>query len=523
MDQLIAIFAQKRANREADGIVLPQAFRTKFPDMKTEKAEKLFRRYLDAVADALLPVLGFASDGIAYLSTHKLFNACGTFNVNKARYSVWNEFKDLYPFFNILDQGSNLKATNNPWEKNTKVKIMNEDKLAILVNEKSPEHVFDALYDRDDMADAMGLPIDMANLERFIGNTEYELTKGPSGALRAKLEHNARQARLIAKVGQFTHEEVGEAVLPLIPSKSPFGRTYYKGLNIQSVSKQVRSAILGHHYQYDMNAAVFAIKLFLYGVLNGGDNEIRGTMLGTQTRQYLAEKNHIRQRLARECFEGIIVPKETALRSVKDALTAIGFGARTSGATWMGKNGQMEGTALTEVMKSPVARERFLADKWVQDFLAEQRVIEDAILENIKASEEWPAIQQIVASANKANGRVTRGGLLAYVYQQWETDIMDLAVGVLERNGIEVVARIHDAFIVRHKLSARIMDDIADAWDFREYMTLDCDEVREWVEPSFKRALDTADADLEAHRKLIEQSEQQAALYSYRKRQAGIA
>ena len=71
----------------------------------------------------------------------------------------------------------------------------------------------------------------------------------------------------------------------------------------------------------------------------------------------------------------------------------------------------------------------------------------------------------------------------------------------------EQIARIHDAFIVRDKLSASVLDDIADKWGWKTYLSLDCEEQREWIDPSFKRALINADADLASHRKHIEREE----------------
>ena len=511
------IMAQRRLNNSSTTIEMPQAFLDKFPDMKRDKANKLFKNYVDGVAAVLLPRLAYVRDGKLNVSLHDLLNECGEFQHNKVRRWVWNEFKDLYPFFNIETTGNNLTG------KNSEVKLVNEDKLLYLVYSKTPEEVFDTLYDRDQVVDAERVGIDLANLKRYIGNTEYELTKSPVAALQAKLEHNLRQARLIEKVGQYTQEELGEALLPLIPRPSPYGRTYYAGMNIQTVSKQVRGAILGHHYQYDMQAAVFAIKLRLYGEIMGGDDVIHDTTHGTYTRQYIADKDFQRRRLAKLCFEGIIISKEAAIKAVKLALTAIGFGARATGTMWMNKNGDIEGSALTEVMKAPVARERFLNDSWVVNFLKEQRVIEDAIIGSLKASEKWPTISATVAAANKVNGRVKRSGILAWTYQQWETQVMDEAVAVVTQAGIPVVARIHDAFIVRTKLPVAVLDDIADAWGFRDYMTLDCDEVREWIEPSRRQAFDQADHDLAEHQRTMAGAQQQAALYAFRKARVGVA
>jgi len=517
------IFEQRRRNKQAERIELPQAFTTKFPKLKPEKAEKLFRRYLSAVATALAPRLPFLHDGETHVSLAHMLHACSKFEYAKTTYHVWNEFKDIYPFMIVVAKGSNLLAAEHNWEKNTKVKIVNERLLNMLVADQNPEDTFTCLFEGVDLTvdGAVELPIDMENLASYIECTEFELETATNEKHRAKLHRNLWQAVLVYKVGVYTQERCGEGFLPMIPSPSAFGRLYYKGLNIQNVSKQVRSAILGHHFQYDMNAAVFAIKLYLYGKISGGDDVINGTPLGSYTRQYLAEKNAIRKRLAKECYAGILLPSDSAVKNIKNALTAIGFGAKTSGKTWMGPNG-IQGTALSDILLAPVARERFLADPFVAAFLAEQRVIEDAILEHAEKEDTYDAMCQAIKDANGVNGRLTRAGKLAYMYQHWEKTVMDDAVDALEHHGVQVVARIHDAFIVKAKLSTAVLDGIRYKWGQRDYLSLDCEEVGEWSQASYKRALRGADAALDEHKQVMERAQLDARMIMVKRQNAGI-
>lgn len=515
MQDLQSIFEQRRVNKTAQAITIPEAFRQRFPNMKAEKAEKLFRKYLDVMLGTLLNRLPFLHDGETYVSLDTLMTKCGEFQYEKKRHWLWNELKNLYPFVQVVAKGSNLRAAQNPFEKNSRVKVVNERLLAMLLDQQAAESVFWQFYVEHDMSEAGQVPIDMDNLHRFVGCCELELESATGTAHRAKLQRNLWQARLVLKIGEFTEASVGTALLPLVAAPSPFGRTYYKGLNIQNVSKQVRSAILGHHFQYDMNAAVFAVKLYLYGVISGGDGELAGTPNGMHTRQYLAEKKLIREKLARSCFQGIDVPSDTALTAVKNALTAIGFGAKTSGKVWMGEAG-LQGTALSDILISPLARERFLSDRWVRAFLDEQRIIEDAILAAADASEGADAMNKAAAASNGINGRSTKAGKMAYVYQNEETNLMDVAVAVLAQFGIFPLARIHDAFIVRERLPSKILDEIHVAWGLRSYLSLDCEEVKEWSDASFKRALSGEKARIAAHRQAIEFEERKAIRLSAR-------
>jgi hypothetical protein len=58
------------------------------------------------------------------------------------------------------------------------------------------------------------------------------------------------------------------------------------------------------------------------------------------------------------------------------------------------------------------------------------------------------------------NIKPSKSKAVAYLYQQAETQVMDIARSVLARNGIQPIACIHDAFIVRHKLSPNQRSEI---------------------------------------------------------------
>lgn len=516
---LLAIKSQQRLNGQRDNIALPEAFLAKFPDMARSKADKLFQRYLSVMLDEFVVRLAFAGDGETHVSLQKLLRTCADFKYKKQRFWVWNEFKDIYPIITVLEKGSNLSTAANMNEKNSKVKIVGARYLNMMLQDETPAVVYSKLFsEEDEDAATDAIHIDMDNLRRFVDCTTIELERcsDDQPKLRAKLLSNLWQAQVVLKVGMATEERFGgSAILPMVAKRSPFGRTYYKGLNIQNVSKEVRSAIIGHHFQYDMNAAVFATKLYLYGMALGGDNNVTG-MTATYTRQYLADKTKIRKRLARECFEGISIPEATALKAIKNGLTSIGFGAKMTGRMWMGKNG-MEGTALTDIIVSPIARERFINDTWVQNFAVEQIAIEDEVLAFAQGQDGYDEMCATVREANGINGRVTRAGLLAFMYQHWETQIMDVAIDAMEQYGITPVARIHDAFIVRQKLADKVLDDISAAWGLRAYLTLDCDEVEEWIDGSFKMALIHAKRDNEEHSMRMAKADEVARIYSINK------
>jgi hypothetical protein len=54
----------------------------------------------------------------------------------------------------------------------------------------------------------------------------------------------------------------------------------------------------------------------------------------------------------------------------------------------------------------------------------------------------------------------SKGKAVAYLYQHAEAQIMKTAIDVLAQHGIKPIAQIHDAFVVRHKLSIDLRSEI---------------------------------------------------------------
>lgn len=522
MTDIQIIKAQHKLNAQADRIELPVAFKNKFPDLTENRMEKYFKRYVDEVSKVLLRRLPFIDEnGETRMATSHLFDACRDFQYKNERHYIWNEFKDIYPFFTVTETGSNVKAGSSPYDKNSKVKIYRRA-VNMLLEERSPRVVFEELFDGIDLNTTPHekLPIDMENLENFIGQTAYTLENAADAPLIAKLQKALYQARLIHKIGEHTEAVTLTAYLPMVESKSVYGRTYYTGINIQNVTKQVRSAVIGPHYQYDMNAAVYAIKLAILNDMSGGENNVIDTKVGTYTREYLNEKNAIRKRLAKECFAGVGVNDEAALKYIKNALTAIGFGAKTNAGFWMDE-GSLMGSAITQIIRNQDARDRFLNDPWVVNFIAEQHSIEDDIVAQFKAQDGYEATHAELKKANTdkgGNGRVTKSHILAYIYQQLETQMMDEIVDILAAHGVKVIARIHDAFIVRTKVPVRVMDEVIVAMaDYSRHITLDCDEVRKWPPVEVKKAYEAHDALAALHKAHIRNEDRMARIYAMKK------
>jgi hypothetical protein len=151
-----------------------------------------------------------------------------------------------------------------------------------------------------------------------------------------------------------------------------------------------------------------------------------------------------------------ILPVEKQEKRIKDAITAISFGARAKAVGWLPEKGKWINPALREIIKNPAQRAAFLNAAVIQQFVKEQSMLDNYLAQGMK--EELPMLyygplitRNVMPSKSKA---------VAYLYQHSEAQVMKTAIDVLALHGIKPIALIHDAFITRNKLSMYQRDEI---------------------------------------------------------------
>lgn len=491
------IFEQKKLNAQSEHIIFPEKFTEKFPQLAVAKAQKLFHRYVDTVCGALLRQISFIVDNQAQVSLDALINGCGEFQYQKQRYWVWNEFKELCPFFVVVTKGSNLSGQN------TTVKI-NDDAISKLLAYVSDEALVQQMVagGASSGTSPEWIAVDLGNLKNYIDNAEHDLTRNAAGKSREwidKVRRNANQAQIVHRIATSL-----DGQYPQYPKPSVFGRTYYHGLSIQTMSKQVRAAALGEHFQYDLSAAIYGIKLaIISGIVSKPKErhvEYRLDGLFTYTKEYLREKDAIRKRLADQCLTDTPMNAAGKLRLVKQAITAIGFGAKTDAALWY--DGHIP--AIAQIIMNKADRERFLKDKFVANFTQEQDDLTDAIVIHLKRVGQFDPIKQALKDA-KHDKRITDAHLLAYLFQHYETDLMNDVVAIAQAE-MPVIARIHDAFITSGKLSdatqAAINEKLREA---HSLIRIECERVSGWQSLDNRLKNEEIDRFEAAHRAFIAQ------------------
>jgi hypothetical protein len=471
---------------------VPIEFIDKFPELTTEKQELYYNKYLDVMRKYLVKGSLFTNNSFIFISLSNIFDDCGTFQYKNTRYSVYNEFKKLRPFYvETQNKGTIFKKVKHNFEKNSEVFIVNQKMIDFLIDTSKTQDLINFYYkDLTENTEVHYLPVDIDSLNNYINDTLNEIEKTHKNSeLEGKMYRNLRQAKYIKLISEFMNDEGHDYVLPQIVVRSPYGRIYYQGINVQNISKTVRSAVLGTHYVYDLNAAVYSIKLMICKhILKEYDIDFFGQFV--YTKEYLDFKENTRIKLCQH-----IKAYPNPIKLVKDALTSIGFGARISGGGWLNVEGNYEHPAITDIIKNKKDRENFINDPWVKNFVLEQQQMTKIIVEYYKQDSVWVESVKNIPKMYK-NNRIRPTQVMSYVFQQAETTIMNEIT-----KDIDVVARIHDSFITTIPITNEDLINIKYKLNqFNEFMTIDKEVVNGWVN---KDIIETE----REHKRLIKEQE----------------
>jgi hypothetical protein len=369
----------------------------------------------------------------------------------------------------VIKKGNNLQGTNSI--------VKSTLDLDILLASHDNDYVISEVYRDFASADQVHYtPIDQRNLKNYIaataaGNHDNE-----------RILENLKMARLMQMIAEAT-----QGVLPQIVNPSKFGRTYYRGVNLQSVHKEVRHAALGPCYAVDVNASVFNWK---YSCVPFQPELIR-------TRELIQDKDRVRKQLAKLLFDNT---EERTIKTVKKLLTAIGFGARgnTGIGRWQDASGTWQENAVNRIIHSEAVRKRFFSDPWVKQFIAEQKRIDDHIFAEMREGIKEAELDAQELGITTDSGKLSRNKTIAFGYQQSEAQVMR---NILEYSSAELLLQVHDAFYFKTKPDLPSMGWILQKdWPLA---TLSLEKIQPWAYVDLE--------DLQQHREHIA-AEEAAAL-----------
>ena len=506
--------------------IVLQTLQAQFPKPKNS-ASKALDKYVKLLTEQLTASVmhgrnaWMKSMNLYTISVYRQRNRGSQIGKNKTRLQNWLEQNKL-DLFKVSVLGSNMskklsviKLTDLVTVTYTHAHITSAYDLETEELRKLQEHqllenqeLFDKLYENidtlseDELDDTYDVvPIDVKSLGNYIAWLKNDATLIDE----KKKEQYLIQADTILRVAQYT-----KGIFIQKKKSSLFGRNYYSGISIQNVNKELRRAMLGHCWEYDIRGSVFAWKMGLaeecYSTL---DTTEPLKKVFSETLLYLENKKEFMATVRHYTFnDESTISRELQDKLIKQAVTAISFGARRGTHGWTTNGTDWKNPSLVEIFKNKEERDRFLNNIIIKRFLQEQNTLDKFIFAScVEAKCSFLSRDEV----RTQSGSLSRAKVIAYLYQHFETKVMDVAANEIEARGRRVIARIHDAIIIDTKL---VLDDKIEveeamkAATSNEYWHL----VAKELEP-YERPYSLDKKEIEAHKHRIAQEEQEAVGY----------
>lgn len=267
---------------------------------------------------------------------------------------------------------------------------------------------------------------------------------------------------------------------------SDFGRTYYAGTSVQNVNKELRRAMLGNCWEYDIRSSVVAWKMGFAKECIAALN-LNGTVRDNfkHTLSYLEDKKGLMATLQYLVFgKDSEVPTALQPDLLKQAFTALSFGARKTARAWMDQNGEWARPAMVEIFRVKEERDRFLNDVSVVGFINEQAILDNYLFDGIK--QQRPDLLKLPYLQTQ-KGMPSKSKCVAFLYQHQETMVMNIVRAAAVARGKTVLAHIHDAIITKEKLSKELIGEIVCSMREKtanEYWQLGSKELKRYATPN---------------------------------------
>lgn len=452
------------------------------------------------------------------ISVSKQRNRGSQIGSNKIRLQNWLEDNKL-ELFNVVEIGSNLNQKLSVVKLSQLVTVKHTDthitsihdietqelrqllELQALTNKELYHREYpniDSMSDDEINSAYDMINVDMKSLSYYITWLKHE-SKFIS---EEKKQIYLLQADTIFRIAQHT-----DGYFLQEKKSSAFGRNYYVGTSVQNVNKELRRAMLGNCYEYDLRSAVFTWKYgFAQDCYDTLETSESFEKTFATTRLFLEDKNDFYMTLRHDSFDSDCeFTREQKDKMLKQAITAIGFGARRGTHGYMFNSGVWKNPALVEIFKfQPQARDKFLKSSVTIDFIREQNLLDTYLFESCKSIKaDFLANEEV----RTFSGSLSKSKVIAYLYQHAETIIMDFISEEIKKRGHKVLARVHDAIFVKNRLgeSKHEIEYLLQSDNENKYWHLVMKELKSYERPY---CLDSAE--IEAHKKRIAEEERHA-------------
>ena len=455
-----------------------EALQKAFPK-PANTAHRALAKYISVLEDMLFKSLHFAATPLQHkldlfaISLQQLSNQGGQIGPKKLRVHAWLRNNN----FNLVESviiGSNLTGSVSQCRLTSLVTMV--DTLAIedqILSTGISERDLDIFLSGDEFSNYQLLNVLYPEFKRRVPDTEIDqlfdllpvdiesvkgyiiwLTIESKHLSREKLNQALRQARTILAIASVMDGNYLQRKKP-----SAFGRLYYEGVSVQNINKELRRAVLGNCWEYDIRSSVVAWKMGWakqYIAARGQGEDLRKVF--SATLGFLEDKADFMATVRHFTFdESSPVPKDLQPKLLKQAFTAISFGARVTNHGWQNDSGGWSNPALVDIIRNGDDRNRFLADATVQAFIKEQAILDAHLYELVKEQRRDLLSKPFLQTPS---GRPSKSKILAYLYQHDETEVMDIVCAVAAQHGREPIARVHDAIFFKRKLGVDLRHEM---------------------------------------------------------------
>ena len=372
-------------------------------------------------------------------------------NLNKNANNITKEIAILKPTANLIVKNDNLLKYMQSLPAHELDAYLNS-----LTQERQDffsEHVseYNSLSVKDRKNLYFTSPIDLASLQNYI----KDIVQGSVSMSRLIQENSINQAERVLRIAQMNNGLLHQKI-----DKKAFGRTYYEGVSVVSVKKELRMAMLGTSWEYDAKSCSIAWKMSFASQWHTQKKrrklDVRHSF--PVTTLYLEDKEAFFNYVIQKVFPGTSTQDYKPI--IKEAMNAIGFGAKLSMGTWHTDEGWEKRSSLFDVFDNDIqALKRFIECDLVLLINKEQQTLNKFIVAKFSIDKKWQA-EMTTEQQRKKVKQFSSAQKIVWLYQHAETKMMDMVRAEVKKSGNTVLANVHDAVVVRNQIPAKLLAKI---------------------------------------------------------------
>jgi hypothetical protein len=372
-------------------------------------------------------------------------------NINANANNITKEIAVLKPTANLIVKNDNLlkylQTLSTP-ELDAYLSSLTQDWQDLIADYQSH---YNSLSVRDRKSQYFTSPVDIPALKRYMTS----IVQGATALNKYQQENSIVQAEYVLRLAQVNNGLIHQKI-----DKKAFGRTYYEGVSVLSTRKELRMAFLGTSWEYDCKSCSTAWKMSFatewHAQKKSRKLDLRHTFPAMTL--YLEDKDSFFDAVILEVYNSLPTPDFKA--TIKEAMTALGFGAKLSMGTWRSDTGEESQSSLFEVFDRDTAvLKRFVECNLVRTFNAEQQTLNKFIVAKFSGDAQWQA-EMTAEQQRKKVKLFSSAQKIVWLYQHAETIMMDMVRAEVKKSGNTVLANVHDAVVVRNQIPAMLLAKI---------------------------------------------------------------